>query len=111
MPIKPITDTIHAQGTEITVVSAPNKDDFISLTDIARHRNSEFPADVVKNWLRLRSTIEFLGLWESLNNPKFKLVEFDQFKTESALIKTSGVSALLTPLLLCYPAFFLLLPT
>ena len=60
-----------------------NEDDYISLTDMARHRNPEFPADVVKNWLRLRSTIEFLGLWEQLNNPDFKVVEFDQFKNDA----------------------------
>ena len=71
---------IVASEIEITVISKPNQDDYISLTDIAKYRNPEFPADVVKNWLRIRSTIEFLGLWEQLNNPNFKLVEFDQFK-------------------------------
>lgn len=60
-----------------------SEDDYISLTDIARYRNPEAPADVVKNWMRLRNTIEYLGLWEQLNNPNFKLVEFDQFKSES----------------------------
>jgi hypothetical protein len=49
------------------------------LTDIAKYKNPEFPADVIKNWLRSRSTIEFLGLWETMNNPNFKLVEFGQF--------------------------------
>jgi len=57
--------------------------DYISLTDIAKYRNSESPADIVKNWLRSRSTIELLGLWEKLHNPDFKLVEFDQFKNEA----------------------------
>lgn len=57
-----------------------NKDDYFSLTDIARYRNQDAPADVVKNWLRRKDTIEFLGLWERLNNPDFKVVEFDQFK-------------------------------
>ena len=46
-------------------------------------RNPEFPADVVKNWLRTRSAIEFLGIWETLHNTNFKLVEFDQFKNEA----------------------------
>jgi len=55
-------------------------EDYLSLTDIARHRNAENPADIVKNWLRGRSTIELLGLWEKLHNPDFKLVEFDQFR-------------------------------
>jgi len=55
------------------------EEDFISLTDIARYKNAEAPADVVKNWLRTKNTIEFLGFWEKINNPSFKLVEFDQF--------------------------------
>lgn len=75
--------TIHANGAEISIVSNGNEDDYISLTDIAKHKNSESPADVVKNWLRNRSTIEFLGLWEQMYNPDFKLVEFDQFKNEA----------------------------
>jgi hypothetical protein len=74
---------ISAKGTEITVLSAGTPDDFISLTDIARYKNPEFPADVIKNWLRTRFTIEFIGTWEQLNNPNFKLVEFDQFKNEA----------------------------
>jgi hypothetical protein len=74
---------IHAKGTQITVISRNDVEDFISLTDIAKYKNPEFPADVVKNWMRTRSTIEFLGLWEQLNNPDFKLVEFDQFRTEA----------------------------
>ncbi len=72
--------TINANGTEIAVLSKGDEDDFISITDIARYKNPEFPADVVKNWMRSRGTIEFLGLWEQLNNPNFKLVEFDQFR-------------------------------
>ena len=77
---KPIKEVIHAKDTEIAVLSYAHSDDYISLTDIAKHKNPEFPADVVKNWLRIRSTIEFLGLWEELNNPNFNMVEFDQFK-------------------------------
>jgi len=61
------------------------KDDFISLTDIAKHKNADAPADIVKNWLRSKNTIELLGLWEKLHNPKFKLVEFDQFRNEAGL--------------------------
>ncbi|MCA9364598.1 MAG: KilA-N domain-containing protein [Candidatus Moranbacteria bacterium] len=55
------------------------EEDFISLTDIAKYKNVEAPADVVKNWMRTKNTIEFLGFWEKINNPNFKLVEFDQF--------------------------------
>lgn len=75
--------TIKAKGTEITVLSKGDENDFISLTDIARYRNREEPKDVVKNWMRSRSTIEFLGLWEQLNNPNFKGVEFDSFIHEA----------------------------
>jgi len=57
--------------------------DFISLTDIALVKNPDEPKDVVKNWLRSRSTLDFLGLWEKINNPNFKGVEFDSFKNES----------------------------
>lgn len=57
--------------------------DFISLTDIAKVKNAAEPKDVVKNWLRSRSTIEFLGLWEKINNPRFKGVEFDSFMREA----------------------------
>ena len=56
------------------------KEDFISLTDIAKAKNADEPKDVVKNWLRNKNTIEFLGLWEQINNPDFKGVEFDGFK-------------------------------
>ena len=58
-------------------------EDFISLTDIARNKNAVEPKDVVKNWMRSRTTIEFLGIWEQLNNPDFKGVEFDSFMFES----------------------------
>ena len=77
--MKDVESTINANGVEICVASS-NEADYISLTDIAKKRNPEFPADVVKNQLRSRSTIEFLGLWEKIYNPDFKLVEFDQFK-------------------------------
>ena len=84
MANKKVQSVIHADGVDIAVMTTVgNEDDYISLTDMARHRNPEFPADVVKNWLRLRSTVEFLGLWEQLNNPDFKLVEFDQFKNDA----------------------------
>ncbi len=70
--------SITAKGLTITVQST-KETDYISLTDIARYK-SDAPDDVVKNWLRNRDTIEFLGLWEELNNPGFKPVEFDGFR-------------------------------
>jgi hypothetical protein len=77
-----ISNKMDVQGNSIAVISVEQKN-YISLTDIAKHRNPEAPADIIKNWTRSRSTIEFLGLWEKLNNPLFKLVEFDQFKNEA----------------------------
>jgi hypothetical protein len=74
--------TINVKGSEITV-SRKEQDDYISLTDIARYRNPAEPIDVIKNWLRNRSTIEFIGLWEQLHNPDFKAVEFDRFMYEA----------------------------
>lgn len=75
---------INANGTEIEVLHDSNfQDDYLCLTDLARKKNPYEPKDVVKNWLRLRSTIEFLGLWEQLYNPSFKGVEFDTFKSEA----------------------------
>ena len=84
MANKKVESVIHADGVDIAVVTTVgSEEDYISLTDIAKHRNHDFPADVVKNWLRLRSTIEFLGLWEQLNNPQFNMVDFDQFKNDA----------------------------
>lgn len=60
-----------------------NDDDYISLTDIARVRNSDEPKDVVKNWLRNRATVEFLGLLEKINNAAFKGIEFDSFRLQA----------------------------
>ena len=62
-----------------------NGADFICLTDIARFKNPEFPADVVRNWMRSKMTVAFLGLWEQLHNPDFNMVEFDQFKNEAGM--------------------------
>lgn len=70
--------TINVKGTEI-VLFTKNNEDYISITDIARFKNANEPKDVVKNWIRNRSTIEFLGLWEKINNPIFNGVEFDSF--------------------------------
>jgi len=59
--------------------------DYISLTDIARHRNPQHSDDLIRNWLRNRNTIEFLGIWERLNNLDFKPVEFDGFRKQAGL--------------------------
>lgn len=57
--------------------------DYICITDIARQKNALEPKDVVKNWMRLKNTIEYLGVWEMLNNPNFKGVEFDPLLREA----------------------------
>src|SRR5574344_3099896 len=76
---------IKVQDTEISVVSYKEQD-YISLTDMANAKESESrAADIIKNWLRNRYTLEFLGTWEQINNPSFKVVEFDHFKTQAGL--------------------------
>ena len=72
------TKTIKVIGTDVLLFTQDNRD-YISITDIARYKNPAEPKDVVKNWMRNRSTIEFLGLWEKIHNPGFKGVEFDSF--------------------------------
>ena len=76
-------DTIEAKGFAIQIYTEDFRNDYISLTDIARYKNIHEPKDVVKNWLRVRDTIEFLGLWETIHNPNFKGVEFDSFRKEA----------------------------
>ena len=76
-------ETIEAKGFAIQIYTEDFKNDYISLTDIARYKNVHEPKDVVKNWLRVRDTIEFLGLWETIHNPNFKGVEFDSFRKEA----------------------------
>ncbi len=73
---------INVQGREIALIS-DNANDYISLTDMARYRDTERTNYIIQNWMRTRSAIEFCGLWEQLNNPDFKSIEFDAFKNES----------------------------
>jgi hypothetical protein len=70
------TTNIHVKEVSIRTSKA-NNTDYICITDIVRQRNPTEPKDVVKNWLRLKNTLEYLGFWERLNNPAFKGVEFD----------------------------------
>ncbi|MDR3227556.1 MAG: KilA-N domain-containing protein [Prevotellaceae bacterium] len=77
-------ETINVKGTEITFFSPQkNEENYICITDIARYRNTLEPFSIINNWMRSRSTIEFIGLWEMLNNPDFKPIEFERFKTEA----------------------------
>ena len=78
-----------AKKNEITVKDVSIKTmnvngiDYICITDIAKQKNSAEPKDVVKNWMRQKNTLEYLGLWEKLNNPNFKGVEFDPLLAEA----------------------------
>ena len=74
---------IEVKGNEITVM-ANNEQDYISLTDIAKHKTDDTSA-VIGNWMRNRNTIEFLGIWETLYNPNFKPIEFEGFKNQAGL--------------------------
>jgi len=74
---------IHVKDREITIITVDERD-YISLTDMANAKESESrAADIIKNWLRNRFTLEFLGTWEQINNPGFKVVEFDHFKSQT----------------------------
>ena len=83
MNAKTYKNKINAKGTEIAVLSKGMDDDFISLTDIAKYKNPDEPFIVINNWMRLRNTIEYLGIWEGLYNPDFNPIEFDRFLHEA----------------------------
>ena len=76
---------ILVKGVEVTFTQTQQKD-FICITDIAKFKNPEAPRDIIKNWMRSKNTIELLGLWEKLNNPNFKQVEFDLFRNEADVL-------------------------
>jgi hypothetical protein len=73
---------INVKGTEIVLFSK-EKEDYISLTDIARYKDSERSDYILQNWMRNRSTIEFIGLWEQIHNLNFNSIEFDGFKNKA----------------------------
>lgn len=76
--------TVEVQGRVVGIVNRSG-DDFISLTDIAKYKNPDHSDDVIRNWLRNRNTVEFLGVWERLNNPDFNPVEFDGIRLQAGL--------------------------
>ena len=76
--------SMDVQGTVVTVLTQ-SSDDYISLTDIAKHKEPDRSDQVIQNWMRNRNTIEFLGVWERLNNAGFKPLEFEGFKTRAGL--------------------------
>lgn len=75
-------EKIEALGIEIAVSTSDGRDDYISLTDIARYKSDE-PSAVIANWLRNRDTIDYLGVWESLNNPNFNSLEFEGIESQA----------------------------
>ena len=79
---KMVKEVIHAGGIDIGIYTTDFQNEYISITDIARYKSDE-PKDVIKNWMRSKDTIEFLGLWEKLNNINFKGVEFDAFRAQA----------------------------
>ncbi len=84
MKMKSTNATINVRGTDITVIRRQNED-YISLTDIAKHREPARADHVIQNWMRNRNTVEFLGMWESLNNADFKPLEFEGFRNRAGL--------------------------
>ena len=78
------TKKIIVKGSEISILRVEQQD-YISLTDLARHKDPINTDDIIKNWLRNRNTIELLGFWELLHNPNFKPVEFDGFRRQAGL--------------------------
>jgi len=75
---------INVLNKEVTVYSK-NEEDYICLTDMAKYKNPERTDYIIQNWLRNRTTIEFLGIWEHLNNPDFNHIEFDGFRKQAGL--------------------------
>lgn len=83
MPDKLVKSTLKAKDNEISLFTTSDNEDYISLTDIAKYRDAENPRFIIQNWMRTRSTVEFLGVWESLNNPNFNRVDFEAVKNEA----------------------------
>lgn len=75
---------IHVLDNEISIITLNNQD-YICITDIARYKDQDRTDYIIQNWLRNRNTIEFLGIWERLNNPDFNPIEFDGFRNQAGL--------------------------
>jgi len=80
----PKNKKIDVQGREV-VINTVNNEDYISITDIAKYKDEERTDYIIQNWLRNRNTIEFLGIWEKLNNPDFNPIEFEGFRNQAGL--------------------------
>jgi hypothetical protein len=79
------TIIMSVQGTDVSMINI-NDNDYICLTDMVKAKDDDVrAADIIKNWIRTRTTIEYLGTWESIYNSNFKVVEFDHFRKEAGL--------------------------
>jgi hypothetical protein len=78
------TSTLAVRGTAVSILTSKDGD-FISLTDIARYKDTERTDYLISNWLRNRETVEFLGIWEQLHNSGFNPIEFDGIKKQAGL--------------------------
>lgn len=76
-------EKLHAKGLEIAIYTEDFRNEYISLTDIAKYRNADDPRFVIQNWMRARDVIDFLGIWELLHNPDFNRVNFEAVKNEA----------------------------
>ena len=84
MATKKVESKLNANGIEISVITTVGtEDDYISITDIAKYSDPDNPRYIIQNWMRNRNTIDYLGLWEELNNPSFNRVEFDAVKIDA----------------------------
>ena len=78
-------EQISAKGFSIQIYTEDFENDYVCLTDIARYKNSDDPRFIIQNWMRNKNTLEFIGLWEILNNSNFNRVQFDTFRNEAGL--------------------------
>lgn len=82
---KVVKETIHAKGIDIGIYTSDFKNEYISITDIAKYRNEDDPRFIIQNWMRNKNTIEFLCVWEELHNPNFNRVQFEAVRNEAGL--------------------------
>ena len=83
------TKIISVNSTEISVLLQDKENDYICLTDMARYKDKQRTDYIIQNWMRSRSTIEHLGVWEQLHNPDFNPIEFDGFRNQAGLNSSS----------------------
>ncbi len=79
MPSKIVSEKMNVKGLEIGIYTNDFENEYISLTDIARYRNSDDPRFIIQNWMKNRHTVEFLAAWEAIHNPNFKRVQMHTF--------------------------------